>query len=528
MSQVLAWAKYYVSLGWSVIPLWPGKKNPMLGKSEVLQYRERLPTSDELNTWFGNSDSNLGILTGVIRGPVVVDLDSTDGLQAFKSLTQNRQHQTPLVKTGKGYHLYFQKSNGDINNRARFITDCDIRATGGYVVAPPSLNGSGNPYTWIRRPDQYELQPLPPEVLLKIGSSTSNLPDKSEPLSLTEGSRDDNLYSIAVALFKGGLPRQHAEGVLSILAGSCSPPFSPEIALEKVRSAYENLPSDRNLSAEVEEWINDSDGIFRIGELFRSLQADKKAERNIRSKIKKFVDQGVLERVTSKGNGYYRRIARDVVPIDYKGAVEGTAFDLDWPNAFGFQYLFYLYPGNIAVVAGTSNAGKTAMMLNLIVLNQHKYPVNYFSNELFAPELKARLEQFPDRDINRMTFKAYELAANFHDQIEPNALNIIDYWQPSEEGAFWQIASDLDKIHKKLDGTGLAVVCIQKKKEQELGRGAEFSLERPRLYMSMDFQRLRLSKVKLPYPGKDANGRVYRFKLVNGHEFRDVQDITDE
>ena len=522
--DTLSWAKFYVSKGWHVIPLQPRSKKPALQEGQVLQWRKQLPSHDVLVGWFGETDNNIGIITGNLA---VVDIDSEDGIKVFKENVLDDTSQTPLVKTNRGYHLYFNPIQQGVGSRPKFLRDCDLKASGGYVVAPPSLNGSGQPYTWIRRPDQYQLQPLPSQILSKIGSTTSNL-QPSQPFSLTQGARDDTLYSIAVSLFKGGLPRQHAEGVLRILAGSCSPPFSPEIAIEKVRSAYENLPSDRNLSTEVEEWVNDSHGIFRIGELLRSLNADKKTERNIRGKVKRLVDQGVLERVTSKGNGFYRRVIQDVVPIDYKGAVEAAKFDLDWPSAFGFGSMFYLYPGNIAVLAGSSNAGKTAMMLNLVVLNQHKYPVNYFSNELYAPELKARLELFPDRDLGRMTFNAYELTANFQDQIEKNALNIIDYWQPGEEGAFWQIAEDLDKVHKKLDGTGLAVVCVQKKREQELGRGAEFSLERPRLYMSMDFQRLRLTKVKLPVPGKDANGRVYRFKLINGCEFRDVQDITDE
>ncbi len=525
--DTLTWASYYVSKGWSVIPLVPRQKIPLLKEGEVHQYRKQLASHEQLRVWFENTDNNLGIITGTDTGPLVVDLDSAKGLEAFNILVNNHRYQTPLVKTGKGYHLYFKKSNTEIRNRARFITDCDIRGTGGYVVAPPSLNGTGKPYIWKRRPDKYELQPLPSQIASQIGGSGTNFQTRDSPFGLTEGLRDESLYSVAVSLHKGGLPRGAADNVLQELARSCNPPFSSEQALDKVRSAYENLPSERNISEEVREWVNDTNGVFQLRELFSTLRADKRGERNIRNCIKRLTDQRVLERVTGK-NGFYRRVVNELVPIKYKEATSVAGFDLSFPGGFPFRDMFVLYPGNIVVVAGSPNAGKTALCLNLMVLNQHKYPVKYFSNEIYGAELRARLEQFEGRNVNKMTFEAFELNSNFHDQISQNTLNIVDYWQPGEEGAFYQIAEDLDKVHKKLNGTGLAVVCVQKKKGQELGRGAEFSSERPRLYLSMDFQRIKLVKVKSPVAGKNPHNREYKFTLVRGCEFIDVVEITDE
>ena len=86
--ETLAWAKFYVSLGWSVIPIVAGDKRPALSAGQVTQYREHIPTHEEPINWFEETDSNIAVITGTSHGPVVVDLDSDAGVQAFNILTQ--------------------------------------------------------------------------------------------------------------------------------------------------------------------------------------------------------------------------------------------------------------------------------------------------------------------------------------------------------------------------------------------------------------------------------------------------------
>ena len=64
---------------------------------------------------------------------------------------------------------------------------------------------------------------------------------------------------------------------------------------------------------------------------------------------------------------------------------------------------------------------------------------------------------------------------------------------------------------------------IQKKRKAELGRGAEFSEERARLYLSMDNGKLKIVKAKNWKTEVNPNGIGYTFKLVDGCKFQSIQ-----
>jgi len=49
---------------------------------------------------------------------------------------------------------------------------------------------------------------------------------------------------------------------------------------------------------------------------------------------------------------------------------------------------------------------------------------------------------------------------------------------------FWLVADELKKIYDKLKG-GIVLVGLQKDFKTELGRGGSFSLEKPRLYLTL-------------------------------------------
>ena len=106
------------------------------------EYQSKLPTEDEVRDWFTTwPDANIGIVTGAVSNLVVFDLDSEHAVQYADD--RGGFPDTPKVKTGKGYHIYSQHPGFEIKNSVNKRLDLDIRADGGYVVAPPSVHGSG-------------------------------------------------------------------------------------------------------------------------------------------------------------------------------------------------------------------------------------------------------------------------------------------------------------------------------------------------------------------------------------------------
>lgn len=93
-------------------------------------------------------DSNLGIRTGAEAGLFVLDIDPRHGGdQTLRSLEQAHGTLPRTIECltgGGGRHLYFAHPGGSVaNSSGRLGAGLDVRADGGYVVAPPSTHVQG-------------------------------------------------------------------------------------------------------------------------------------------------------------------------------------------------------------------------------------------------------------------------------------------------------------------------------------------------------------------------------------------------
>lgn len=102
-------------------------------------------------TWWPNA--NIGIATGEPSGLVVLDVDPRHG--GSKSYAELEQEHGPLPKTlvsltgGGGKHIFFEHPGRRIKSASNVLgPGLDIRADGGYIVAPPSRHASGKIYRW--------------------------------------------------------------------------------------------------------------------------------------------------------------------------------------------------------------------------------------------------------------------------------------------------------------------------------------------------------------------------------------------
>lgn len=276
------------------------------------------------------------------------------------------------------------------------------------------------------------------------------------------------------------------------------------------------------LTTRIRNWVITTDGWFTYDQLDKDLQIRTEQERNTRrSAIYALKSEGIICKATDK-EGVYRLIRDDAPIIDWKEADESEALNLIWP--FNLHELVRILPKNIIVLAGAPDAGKTALCFNFIKNNMNKHKITYFSSEMGQLELKIRLSKFNSLSPGDWTFEARERSSRFEDVIRPDGVNIIDYLEITDN--FYLVAGEIKAIWEKLN-KGIAIICLQKKKgvQFELGRGAEMSLEKPRLYLAMDAGILKIIKAKNWVDStKNPNGMAWSFRLVQGCQFVNIQE----
>jgi putative DNA primase/helicase len=114
-----------------------------------------------------------GVATGGDSGIAVVDIDLPAAFPALDCLvhgTQALPRTLTALTGGGGIHLIYRSRDPELGNSAGRLpgivddlAGVDLRANGGYIVAPPSLHRTGNRYEWLDE----GLEPAPIPLWLK-------------------------------------------------------------------------------------------------------------------------------------------------------------------------------------------------------------------------------------------------------------------------------------------------------------------------------------------------------------------------
>ncbi len=243
----LAAALAYAGRGWSVVPLVPREKRPLIAWTP---HQEKPAAEDEVRTWFSRwPGANVGVVTGAVSGLVVLDIDPQhDGEESLAKLEAEHgplPGTTMAVTGGGGRHLYFIHPGGVVRNKVGLAPGVDLRGDGGLIVAPPSIHPSGGRYAWAPGHDPNAAPParMPAWLLARVRGH----PDQSgHPLAywrglvregVGEGERNN-----AIASFAGHLlwrevdPEIVLELMLSWNAARCRPPLSEDEVVRTVES----------------------------------------------------------------------------------------------------------------------------------------------------------------------------------------------------------------------------------------------------------------------------------------------------
>jgi hypothetical protein len=234
----------YAARGWSVLPIEPRGKRPLVA---WLELQQRIAEADEIEAWFERwPEANVGIVTGRISGLVVIDVDiAHGGTASLADLERERGALPPTVEAvtgGGGRHLYFAQPPQILRNRVGMRPGIDLRGEGGCVVAPPSVHPSGRRYAWLpgRAPGQIAMAPLP--AVFVDGAPAH----PGRPLvhwrrlvrdGVTEGERNSTIASLTGHLLWHGVdPEIALEMMLAWNRSRCRPPLDDDEVARVVQS----------------------------------------------------------------------------------------------------------------------------------------------------------------------------------------------------------------------------------------------------------------------------------------------------
>jgi hypothetical protein len=517
-------------------------------------------------------DANVGIVFRDWHPEVGVDVDK-DNLPWLDEV--QRQHgiiETRTVKTpGGGYHFYFLRPDNvrlpNIPKKAK--KGFELKSDNQYLLAPGSIHpDTHTEYELIK---DIEPQPMP-DWLVKLaleGNGSKPVGNAPTTTKILEGEGRNQAITIEAGrlIRVYGDPEIVKQMIKAYNEVVCVPPLADE---ELERTVFKSLakwaanlspipptginnsislycPGDQATESQrykgvtksvtkpsnsgeivtpekVEEWCKHTTGWFSYEEIDRELGINTpKDKQNRRVIIFRLKEAGKLES-HPRDNKLMRYVNVIVRLIDFKSAIKRAPLALRFP--FGIERYFNCYPGNIIVIAGAADAGKTAFLLNFVRFNMFDFSIFYQSSEMGKEELASRLENFEDITLDEWNFTAEERSHDFADVIRPDCINIIDYMELSDN--FYMVADYLRAIHDKL-ASGIAIVALQKKSGADAGRGGEFGLEKPRLYLNMDSGKLKIRKAKnWTDPKNNPNGLTVNFKIVGGCKFILEQDWHKE
>jgi hypothetical protein len=443
------WYKH--QLGFSVVP--QRNKSPIVPWTE---FQSRIASDEEIKEWWSkNPDAGISAVVGSISKVVVIDCDSPEAIDAIeKALPDGLE--IPCVQTPRGGRHYYFACDKKLQKQVGFKDKTDLQAEGSTIVLPPSKGINGKGYEWIVKPASqlsfYNINNISTIYMhaKQIGSSQQMLTPSTNVNTLFKaGTRDNDIFHLSNSLAKGKYEIDYAYKVGEIIAQNCEPPFPLGELKTKIESAYKRVRSkERNVMQELREELLSTFGNFLSTEMAKRLHLSTREElQNLSMCLKRAMGEGLIVRHGNK-NGSWRVIEQEEELIDYEN-VDLTPYAVTLP--LGVHEYVTIHKGNIIVLAGESNAGKTAFMLNVAFLNRDKFQVNYMSSEMQnGAELRIRLDEFKVALKTWKPIKFQFRTDNFPDRVDPDGLNIVDYLDEGTDEEAYRMPARLRQIALQL------------------------------------------------------------------------------
>jgi hypothetical protein len=243
--------------GYVSIPLRPGDKRPAIKWTDPAN---QLATGEQVLAHAkAQRYCNFGVVQG--GGRFVIDFDSVEAYDAAQDWLPKSRFE---VKTPRGWHVYFKDGPDGLRNSAGKVAEkVDVRAEGGYVVAPGSEVDSK---TYVRSKGR-KVGKAPKSVLQRIqggGKAAERERGRDQGGDVPVGARHDTLVRDAARWRKSGFALKDALDLSRALALRFEKPMGDKERESAVRDIYEryeagegpvleeDLPPLPEISAEVQ------------------------------------------------------------------------------------------------------------------------------------------------------------------------------------------------------------------------------------------------------------------------------------
>lgn len=263
-SEMLEAALTYAAQGLAVFPC--------KGKQPATEHGCKDASTNEalIRHWWANREYNIGIACGhASSGLVVIDVDVHSEGSDAKLWVREWERQNKALKATRichtptgGLHIYYRSDQDFKNSAGGKDLQIDIRGTGGYVIAPPSVHPAGGRYKWDNEEvaiakatgnEKRFIKDVQGSKQVRFKSSDFEVPD-----TIAEGQRNDGLFRVCCSYrAKGQGEDELMRNALAFNKSRIIPPL-PEAEVRKlvhnVCSIYEQGTGIRALSIPDDDW----------------------------------------------------------------------------------------------------------------------------------------------------------------------------------------------------------------------------------------------------------------------------------
>ena len=247
-------------------------------------------------------------------------------------------------------------------------------------------------------------------------------------------------------------------------------------------------PSKGEIENHIREWCCKFNGSFTTSEIHSHFSVNDKDQKNdIDDILSDMCQENIIQQDIRK-RSTFRVVDTDINILKFDENVIQTGVDIRLP--FGLSNYLILEDRNIVVLAGDSNSGKTALMLegmadNIMYSEQFSNPV-YITSEMSQQEMTNRMRKIQSKDVWDQA-ELIDFSSNFQDVIlagRSDKLVYVDQLEVSTGISYAEMGVALKSIRDSLT-TGVAIVAMQKTAGQRLARGGADTLTKARLYIGL-------------------------------------------